>query len=107
MGYYTLYSFSHLEGPEEDYENLLKDIDAIVGGNEARTQESVYAKWYDHEKDLKALSEKYPDLTFSVDGDGEETLDLWQSFWHAGRSWYETVHFTQYCDVRHLLFNTD
>ncbi len=107
MGYYTNYSFSHLEGPQEDFRHLLEDIDGILGGHDAVTGESVYAKWYDHEKDIRALSEKYPALTFGVFGDGEDSDDLWQCFWHGGRSWYETVHFTQYRDVRHLLQDGD
>ena len=103
MGYYTQFSFNYLEGSEEDFRSLLEDIDGLLGGHDAATNESVYAKWYDHEKDMKALSEKYPDLTFSVEGDGEETMDLWQCFWHAGRSWHEAVRFTSYGEIRHLL----
>ena len=103
MGYYTQFTFSYIEGPEEDFRSLLGDIDGLLGGHDAATNESVYAKWYDHEKDLKALSEKYPDLTFCVEGDGEETMDLWQCFWHAGRSCHEAVRFTSYGEIRHLL----
>ncbi len=107
MGYYTNYSFSYLEGPPEDFRHLLEDIDGILGGHDAVTGESVYAKWYDHENDIRGLSEKYPDLTFCVEGDGEETMDLWQCFWHAGRSWHEAVRFTSYGEIRHLLHDGD
>jgi len=43
------------------------------------------AKWYSHEKDVAALSRMYPDVTFTLHGEGEETEDIWKKYFKGGR----------------------
>lgn len=100
MGYYTTFSLTLEEGPREQYEKMLEDIDAIMGDNEMSSSESTYAKWYSYRKDIKNLSLKYPNIIFRVNGDGEDSNDLWQDFWHAGKCFSEWVHFASLNQIR-------
>lgn len=100
MGYLTTFSFNLINGPEEQYDKLLKDIEEITGIKDVSEYESLDAKWYDADKDLKQLSKKYPDITFSVWGDGEDSEDVWQQFWHAGEVFSEGLEFSSYKDIK-------
>lgn len=103
MGYYTNFSFTLEEGPKEQYEKMLKDIDDIIGNDETSSFESVNAKWYDYDKDIKQLSERYPGIAFRVYGDGEESDDLWQEYWRAGKCFREQVQFATYDEIKDKL----
>ena len=41
-------------------------------------------KWYDHESDMCELSAMFPDLYFTLEGDGEEFDDFWRKLFHNG-----------------------
>ena len=103
MGYYTTYSLTLEEGPREQFKKMLEDIDAMMGENEMSSFESINAKWYSYETDIKQLSLKYPDIIFRVNGDGEDSDDLWQDFWHAGKCFSEKVHFASLSEIRDII----
>lgn len=105
MGYYTHYSLTLEEGPSGQYAEMLRDIDVILGCDDLSRYEAVYDKWYGYEEDMERLSRKYPDITVRVNGDGEDSDDLWQSFWRNGRQFTERVSFAAYEDIREKLLN--
>lgn len=41
-------------------------------------------KWYEHEGDMCKLSEMFPELYFTLEGDGEESDDYWRKLFHNG-----------------------
>lgn len=43
-------------------------------------------KWYDRDKDMKAFSLKYPDVLFKLNGEGEESGDIWNTYYKNGKS---------------------
>lgn len=53
---------------------------------------SIPIKWYEHNSDMVKLSEKFPDVTFTLRGIGEEhyydgtefVLDVWQKTYKDG-----------------------
>ena len=49
-------------------------------------------KWYDHEVHMRAISKKYPDLLFILDGIGEEAGDLWRKYFKNGLCQSERAH---------------
>ena len=100
MGYYTQYVFTLEEGPEEQYRSMTREIDGILSCDDLSLYESVYAKWYDYEEDMERLSRAYPEITVRVNGDGEDSDDLWQDFWHAGKCFSEKVHFASLSEIR-------
>jgi hypothetical protein len=42
-------------------------------------------KWYGHEHDMRALSEEYPGVLFTLTGYGEESGDVWRKYFRDGR----------------------
>jgi hypothetical protein len=41
--------------------------------------------WYFHEDDMKALSTNHPRVVFLLEGEGEESGDIWRKFFKNGR----------------------
>jgi hypothetical protein len=48
-------------------------------------KESDRCKWYRHETDMKSLSRHFPALIFMLEGEGEETKDLWIKYFKNGK----------------------
>jgi len=42
-------------------------------------------KWYDHETDMKRLSEQFPNVVFTLNGRGEESGDVWVKYFKNGK----------------------
>lgn len=42
--------------------------------------------WYEHEKDILALSKEHPNLLFHLQGEGEESGDIWKKWFRNGKS---------------------
>lgn len=104
MGYYTLYCISLEDGKEEQYNRMLKDIDALMECSEMSANECIYSdKWYNYEADMESLSRNYPDITVRLKGYGDDRDDVWQTFWHNGRSFTESVRFASYRDIKEQL----
>ena len=43
--------------------------------------------WTSHQQDMIALSKKYPDYLFILDGEGDAKFDIWRSFYKSGKSY--------------------
>ena len=81
MGYYTKYELE-TSGP-----NQIAAHKAAAVYNEA-TYYAIYdeqsCKWYDHVKDMKEISRKYPEVLFTLSGIGEEYPDIWVKYFKNG-----------------------
>lgn len=42
-------------------------------------------KWYEHEEDMKKVSSNYPDVIFTLEGEGEEAGDMWKKYFMNGK----------------------
>lgn len=51
------------------------------------------AKWYDHDIEMLELSKQFPEVVFCLYGDGEETEDIWYTYYKNGKSQYCPVKF--------------
>jgi len=83
MGYYTTYTLSTTQGydNQEEIEEKLQEISGYsieFGWNDS-------CKWYTHEQDMKELSKSYPETTFLLEGEGEESGDIWQKYFKNGK----------------------
>lgn len=67
-----------------DYSPLM---DFVGGGNDS-------CKWYDWRKDLKRLSEQFPDTKFTLEGKGEEQGDHWIAYFLGGKCQVCTAQIT-------------
>lgn len=99
MGYYTAYNMA-VKGckGESDFNNVCsalaeKDLIGYAFETPAYEPDSEIqyfysydaVKWYEHKKDMKEISEKYPDLTFALNGYGDDPGDLWMTYFKAGQ----------------------
>lgn len=92
MGYYTRFSL------EVDNIENNKDYDLGVlhaGGSDEDfvCEQTGYTwafedttKWYDYDKDMKLVSKNYPGVLFTLSGEGEESGDIWKSYYWNGKS---------------------
>lgn len=103
MGYYTRFDMEVTPYPSEEIEKLMiKSLSEISEGYFEPNGDYHYdflsdllsesMKWYDWEKDMTALSKKYPDYLFELSGEGEESGDMWKCYFKNGKS--------QYCRAR-------
>jgi len=107
MGYYTQYELETIgnhEYPISDiakymlqknkadgdsfypFENQIKDRYIIDD-----TVEDLYmdpydeCKWYKHDTEMLDLSKKFSNVIFKLHGDGEETGDIWDTYYKNGK----------------------
>lgn len=83
-----------VEGPEELVEVFVNDADdgKTYGqyGNDLTDWISEFfggdtASWYDWKKDMVSLSKEYPNLLFWLEGEGEESGDIWKAWARNGK----------------------
>jgi hypothetical protein len=87
MGYYTTFSLEVENAPNDvDIIAVLRDWeeDAMYALDESgNTSESL--KWYDHVVDMRAFSGQWPDVLFILNGEGEESGDIWRKYFKNGK----------------------
>ena len=88
MGYRTYFQINadHEEKHEEmwlwakdNIPELEYSVDNFEGGC------SDYNKWYDWHEDMLKLSCYFPEVTFKIHGEGEESLDIWDAVFRGGK----------------------
>ena len=47
--------------------------------------EADSCKWYEHTKDMIKLSKLFPDILFTLHGEGEEAGDMWYKYYLNGK----------------------
>lgn len=92
MGYYTKYNLSITKGGDEE-KKVATDLSKVMGYGPSSDPCEFFEdlleepmKWYEHEKDMKAISLKYLYLTFLLEGEGEESGDMWRKYFRNGMS---------------------
>ena len=96
MGYNTKYtiSMSGSASSEEEAEILATPICDDLTVALFVDGDVVEIKWYEHENDMTALSIKYPHVTFTLEGCGEEAPDLWRKYFLGGQMQYAGAEIT-------------
>lgn len=84
MGYYTRYKLKVVSGkdPNIDYEEEIGKASEYGGGD--LFEEEI--KWYECDTDMKNFSKAHPDTLFQIDGEGEESGDIWRAYYKNGKS---------------------
>lgn len=89
MGYYTRFEISVQKHKSNKDVNSHEFTDTLVKRlNEISDYMFDYyageitleGKWYDWKDHLKQLSSEYPGMLFEIDGEGEESGDLWKAY---------------------------
>jgi len=98
MGYYTYYSL------EVDPDTAIPDIVEALKNNPGLADTNLYgyaldwgnpydgmippldnAKWYEHNENMLILSKLFPQVLFTLSGEGEESGDLWRTKYQDGK----------------------
>jgi hypothetical protein len=101
MGYATRYTLE-VRDPVSNY--LLEDerfLGLIIADLRGSNGEAKYAlqanglasgddsRWYEHQEDMTEFSKKYPTFLFVLNGEGEESGDIWREYFLNGKSQHE------------------
>ena len=103
MGYYTYYSLEvhGIKNKEEHkaLQNLIADNyyglstdNCDSYDSEAYFPASDETKWYEHEEDMIKISQQFPNMTFCLEGIGEDREDMWRKYFHNGVVDYCPAH---------------
>lgn len=98
MGYYTRFNLevSTKSGGEVDEATLQKvqaRFDDMLGWSGAFDEVTDYSdewKWYEYEHDMIEFSKEFPNLCFTLEGDGEDREDWWTEWFQNGK-FYKSV----------------
>jgi len=85
MGYYTNFQLDFTPSISDE-DRFLGDLKEFTGYNWRNDFELYDVKWYSWINDMTELSKKYPDHLFQLDGQGEESGDIWRAFFKGGKS---------------------
>ena len=61
------------------------DIDDYGAQYDLMDGDCMNAKWYDHDQDMRKVSLAFPHLLLRLEGRGEDSEDLWHSYYHMGK----------------------
>lgn len=105
MGYYTTYHLSAVDvkqhGSRRRFgEKFFNSLDLgdyndceWVKQSDGRyaLQDTEPCKWYEHDDDMLKASLEHNDVVFILDGEGEESGDVWRAFYLNGKKWTWSV----------------
>ena len=63
-------------GHISDYDGWFDLYDGVI---------HIDAKWYEYDTHMRKISEQYKDTLFTVNGDGEESGDIWRKYYKNGK----------------------
>ena len=91
MGYYTNYSLIIYENnSDKSDEEIIKHLREYCPEAKWCLDEYGYCnndgKWYDHQDDMQNFSKLYPDTLFLLEGNGENSDDIWKLYVKNGKS---------------------
>ena len=93
MGYYTKYDITmYPRMNDEDELKVMREIASkiynedptTISDDEAKWCFDEHMKWYNHVNDMLDISKKFPNITFVLEGEGEENGDLWVKYFNNG-----------------------
>jgi hypothetical protein len=85
MGYNTSYTLSIKNGSNDLIDELREAYDDADYAINSYGDREERCKWYDHEKHIKSFSIIHPDVLFVLEGDGEESRDIWVKYFQNGK----------------------
>ena len=84
MGYYTSFKFKVIEGDESLIKEFRKENENAKYAVDEYGDTNDSCKWYDCEKDIVSFSIKHPKIIFMLEGEGEESGDIWKLYVQDG-----------------------
>lgn len=86
MGYCTEFNLTIVSGGDKSLIDALRNsneiaVDAFMSNGVSRYS----VKWYDWERDMRAFSAAHPNALLLLEGQGEDSADLWRAHFKGGR----------------------
>lgn len=101
MGYYTNYKMTVIDKNGTEIDSSVEPLfdETVLYQGEVSIQDVITqnldaCKWYDHQKDMLEYSANNPEYLFILDGQGEETGDIWRKFYKNGKSYEWKLEYT-------------
>lgn len=85
MGYYTSFNLKIKPNPNADLLSEVLYEDSFTIKDLVNDYSTDDTKWYDHESEMLALSLKYPEYLFILEGEGERSGDIWKKYFKNGK----------------------
>lgn len=85
MGYYTRHKLSVIDGEHALIAELVAENEDAACAIDENGETEERCKWYSHQEDMKCFSLKHPDVLFRLDGEGEESGDIWAEYYKGGK----------------------
>lgn len=85
MGYYTRYTLTTTPDILDNID-FSYYFDDVTNYSLSNVDGSETIKWYEYHENMIEISRKYPDVVFCLRGEGEESGDIWQSFYKNGKT---------------------
>lgn len=92
MGYQTRYSLTIEHQGSDPVSKLLEEARVLsvkipnYCDIEELIADGIDCKWYDHDEDMKKISADFPDILFKLEGEGEESGDIWKTYYKGGKA---------------------
>lgn len=83
MGYYTDFKLT-IESGHHVTDELVETLEEITSYDWSDDL-TINGKWYPYEVDMKLISQKFPHMLFKLEGDGEESGDVWEAYFKNGK----------------------
>ena len=97
MGYNTMFQLQ-IDGDSPTIEQVAEHIASLAfspESNERKYHSTVdylrmaldgedQVKWYDYDADMRMVSEEWPGVLFTLNGEGEENGDIWRAYYRDG-----------------------
>lgn len=102
MGYRTYFTLMVTSEREELIEELRKECEGAEYALEEEGNPQQDCKWDEHETDMQAFSAKHPEVLFTLNGEGEESTDLWNKYFKGGKmqACYAQITFEEYDETK-------
>ena len=85
MGYCTRFNLSVDKKDNDLLTKIIEEDEELSRMFDEDGESYDEYKWYDHEAEMMYLSKNYPDVLFTLKGEGEEAGDLWFKHFKNGK----------------------
>lgn len=86
MGYYTYFTITIADDPDNQEDNLLEDIRTMRNTSIIELDYAFEDTWRSHIEDMTNLSKKYPKMCIALYGECEDSNDRWVAYFKDGKS---------------------
>lgn len=95
MGYETRYNLELSDNSlKDEVVDALRELEVINYALDSNLELYDSVKWYRHKEDMKKISIQFPDVLFTLTGQGEEGEDIWVMYFKGGKGQREKAIIT-------------